>query len=274
VSGPPERIAPWRERLHEVIFEADTRPGRLFDLALFVAILLSVTAVVLESVESIRTTHGTLLRAFEWAFTVLFTAEYVLRLATVRRPLRYALSFFGVVDLLAVLPTYLGLFFVGAQSLLVIRVLRLLRIFRVLKLVQFITEANLLVRAMRASGRKIIVFLGAVVTLTLVLGTAMYLVEGPQHGFRNIPESVYWAIVTLTTVGYGDIAPETVPGRVLASLVMILGFAIIAVPTGIVTAEISRAVRKTEVTTQSCPECLKEGHDPDAVHCKYCGTAL
>lgn len=273
MSDRKERLRGWRHRLHEIIFEADTPGGRLFDFLLFVAILASVTAVVLESVAGIRSDHGPLLRRIEWAFTVLFTLEYMLRLFCVRRPIRYASSFFGVVDLLSVIPTYLSLLIAGANSLMVIRVIRMLRIFRVLKLVQFVGEANLLLAAIRASGRKIIVFLGAVMSLTLVLGTAMYLIEGEEHGFDNIPASVYWAIVTLTTVGYGDIAPGTVPGRILASLVMIMGFGIIAVPTGIVTAELANIGRKP-VSTQACLSCAKEGHDVDAKHCKYCGELL
>ena len=263
----------WRSRLHEIIFEADTPAGRAFDLVLLVAIVVSVVAVVLESVASVRVRWGLLLRSMEWVFTGLFTVEYVLRLSCVGRPLRYATSFFGLVDLLAIVPTYLSLLVAGTHSLLVIRVLRLLRIFRVLKLVQFVGEANLLLQAIRASGRKILVFLGAVLTLVLILGTAMYLIEGEKNGFTNIPDSVYWAIVTLTTVGYGDLAPRTVVGRLLASVVMILGYAIIAVPTGIVTAEMA-ATRWKTVSTQACPQCAAEGHAPDAKHCKHCGARL
>jgi voltage-gated potassium channel len=266
-------LSGWRFRLHEIIFEADTPAGKLFDVLLFWAILLSVTAVVLESVTEIRVRHGATLRLVEWVFTILFTIEYVLRLSCVGRPWRYATSFFGVIDFLAVIPTYLSFFFVGAAPLLVIRMLRLLRVFRVLKLVQFVGEANQLLAAFRASMRKVIVFLGTVLIMTLILGTAMYLIEGEENGFTNIPQSVYWAIVTMTTVGYGDIAPQTVPGRILASAVMILGFSIIAVPTGIVTAEIAGAMRK-QVSTQACPDCSGEGHAPDAKHCKFCGALL
>ncbi len=263
----------WRARWHEIIFEAETPAGKAFDLGLLLAILLSVSAVLLESVAGVRAIYGAELRAIEWFFTILFTVEYIARLTTVGRPMRYALSFFGVVDLLAIVPTYLSVMLPGAQSLIVIRALRLLRVFRVLKLVHFVGEARILRTALNASMRKIIVFLGAVLTLVLIIGAVMYLVEGPEHGFTNIPESIYWAIVTMTTVGYGDIAPGTVIGRVLASIVMIIGYGIIAVPTGIVTVEMATA-RKRPISTQVCPDCAGEGHDPDAVHCKYCGARL
>jgi voltage-gated potassium channel len=262
-----------RRRLHEVIFEADTPAGKAFDVALLLAIALSVGAVLLESVASIRQRFGPGLRAVEWTFTLLFTVEYILRLACVRRPLRYALSFFGLVDLLAILPTYLSLVITGSQSLLVIRALRLLRVFRVLKLAHFVGEARLLKAALQASSRKIIVFLGTVLTLVLIVGALMYLIEGEASGFTSIPQAIYWAIVTMTTVGYGDIAPQTVVGKLLASAVMILGYGIIAVPTGIVTVEMA-GLGKRPVSTQACHVCASEGHDPDARHCKYCGAAL
>jgi voltage-gated potassium channel len=262
-----------RRRLYEVIFEAETPSGKAFDVALLILIVLSVLAVMLESVNSVQVEYGGILRAFEWAVTVLFTIEYGLRLYCVGQPLRYARSFFGVVDLLAILPTYLSLFIVGAQSLLVIRGLRLLRVFRVLKLVHFVGEARMLHAAMRASARKIIVFLGFVLTSVVIVGSAMYLIEGEDSGFRNIPESIYWCIVTMTTVGYGDIAPQTPLGKLLASAVMIMGYGIIAVPTGIVTVEVAGASRK-QVSTRACPECAGEGHDPDAVFCKHCGAGL
>jgi len=263
----------WRHRLHEVIFEADTPAGKAFDLALLLAILLSIAAVILESVSALRAAYGPWLRGLEWLFTLLFTVEYGLRLLAVGRPARYALSFFGLVDLLAILPTYLSLVFAGAQSLIVIRALRLLRVFRVLKLVHFVGAERVLGAALRASLRKIIVFLGVVLTLVLILGSAMHLIEGEESGFTSIPQSMYWAIVTLTTVGYGDIAPQTLGGRLLASLVMLLGYGIIAVPTGIVTVELSR-VSRGQLTTQACPQCAAEGHDADARFCKYCGSAL
>lgn len=263
----------WRHRMHEVIFEADTPSGRAFDIALLLAIVLSVVAVLLESVASIRAQYGPLLRTIEWGFTILFTIEYILRLCSVGKPLRYAVSFFGIVDLLAIAPTYLSFFVVGGQSLLVIRALRLLRIFRVLKLAQFLGEAHLLYAAMRASSRKVVVFLGAVLTIVLIVGAAMYLIEGPERGFTSIPQAVYWAIVTMTTVGYGDVAPQTVPGKFLASVVMILGYGIIAVPTGIVSVEIAASLREA-THTQACTECGKEGHAIDARYCKYCSAAL
>jgi voltage-gated potassium channel len=260
-------------RLHEIVFEADTRPGRVFDLTLMWAIVLSVVVVSLDSVAAIRAEYGPWLWAAEWAFTILFTLEYVARLVAVRRPWRYALSFYGVVDLLATLPTYLSLVFAGAQSLLVIRALRLLRIFRVLKLRQYLSEARVLTTALRMSRRKIVVFLGSVLTVVVIVGALMYLIEGPENGFTSIPTSMYWAIVTMTTVGYGDIAPRTVPGQALASLLMILGYGVIAVPTGIVTVELAQASR-APVSTQACPNCSRDGHEHDAKFCKYCGSAL
>ena len=263
----------WRGRLHEIIFEADTPVGRAFDVLLLWCIVISVLAVLLESVESVHDRYATILRAAEWTFTILFTVEYALRLFSVGRPLRYAISFFGIVDLLAIVPTYLSLLLPGAQTLLVIRALRLLRVFRILKLVRFVEEARVLGQALRAGRHKITIFFGTVLTLVLILGTLMYLIEGEANGFDSIPRGIYWAIVTLTTVGYGDIAPTTVLGQMLASVVMILGYSIIAVPTGIVTAELSRATRG-RVSTQACPQCSAEGHDADAKHCKYCGARL
>jgi voltage-gated potassium channel len=265
--------APWRDKLHEIIFEAETPAGKAFDVALLLAIVLSVVAVLLESVAEIREQYGAVLRAVEWFFTILFTIEYVLRLICVGRPMRYAASFFGLVDFMAIVPTYLSVLLPGAQSLLVIRAIRLLRVFRVMKLVHFVGEASMLGAALRASTRKIVIFLITVLTLVLIVGALMYLIEGEEHGFSNIPASIYWAIVTMTTVGYGDIAPATVLGRFLASIVMIMGYGIIAVPTGIVTVELASA-RKRPLSTRACPECMGEGHDGDAVHCKHCGAAL
>ena len=261
--------------LFRVIFGHDTRGGRAFDVALLAAIALSVTAVMLESVPEVRRRHGRALVAAEWAFTALFTVEYVLRLLCVRRPRRYAFSFYGIVDVLAVVPTYAALFVAGAQELLVIRALRLLRVFRVLKMGEYLTEAGALSAALRRSRPKITVFLVTVLTLVLIVGALMHLVEGPENGFTSIPLSVYWAIVTLTTVGYGDIAPRTTAGRVLASAVMIIGYGIIAVPTGIVTAELVRGEREPSGGgSRTCPDCGATRHDPDAAHCKYCGAAL
>lgn len=264
----------WRRHLHEVIFEAETRAGKTFDIILLWCIILSVVVVVLESVAGVRARFGTWLVAAEWFFTILFTIEYILRLVSVTRPLRYAISFFGVVDLLAIIPTYMSLLLPGSQYLLVIRILRLLRVFRVLKLAEYLSEGQVIMRALGASRRKISVFLLAVLTLVVVIGSSMYVIEGEENGFVNIPVSIYWAIVTLTTVGYGDISPRTPLGQALASLVMILGYSIIAVPTGIVTAEFGRVARARIPTAQACPNCSAEGHDADAVHCKYCGAHL
>lgn len=268
-------ISNWRHRAHEIIFEADTPLGKTFDVVLLVMILASVAAVMLESVASIREHYGSELYIAEWVFTILFTIEYVLRLASVKKPLSYAKSMFGIVDLLAILPTYLSVLLPGAQSLLVIRSLRLLRVFRILKLGRYVDESHVLLTALRASRQKIIVFLTAVVTLVLLVGAAMYLIEGAESGFTSIPQSVYWAIVTMTTVGYGDIAPQSVVGKILASIVMILGYGIIAVPTGIVTAELTK-VKPTRdlMNTQCCPSCAAEGHDKNATFCKFCGHKL
>ncbi len=267
-------LAPWRRRMHEVIFEADTPAGKAFDVALLAIIVLSVIVVMLDSVREIREQHPTLLTAAEWTITILFTVEYVARLICVAQPWRYATSFFGLVDLLAVVPTYLSVFVPGAHSALVIRALRLIRIFRVFKLSRYLTEARTLLIALRETRVRITVFLVVVLTLLLIIGSAMYLIEGgPGTQFTSIPRSVYWAIVTMTTVGYGDIAPQTVLGQMLAAAVMILGYAIIIVPIGVFSAEIV-AARKREVSTQACPSCAAEGHDTDAVYCKYCGAKL
>jgi voltage-gated potassium channel len=266
-------FAPWRERLHEIIFEADTPLGKAFDVVLLLAIFLSILAVLLESVSEVRERYGPLLRATEWFFTILFSIEYVFRLISVRRPLRYATSFLGIVDLLSIVPTYLSLFVAGTQSLLVIRSLRLLRIFRVLKVARFLREVTALTTAIRNSRIKIVVFLMVVLTIVLIMGASMYVIEGEAGGFTSIPRGMYWAIVTVTTVGYGDIAPSSVLGQIVAAIAMVLGYSLIIIPTGIFSMELARAARKG-VTTQSCPECLREGHDQDAAHCKFCGTKL
>ena len=263
----------WRTVLHEVIFEADTPLGKGFDVLLIVSILASVIAVMLDSIGAVQSHYGSLLYGIEWLFTILFSVEYLLRLMCVGRPLKYAISFYGVVDLLAIIPTYVSLFLPGSQYLLVIRILRILRIFRILKLIPYLGEARLLMKALRASSHKITVFIYTVMTLVVIFGSLMYVIEGGANGFTSIPRSIYWAIVTLTTVGYGDISPQTVLGQTLASMVMILGYAIIAVPTGIVSVEMSRAFGRN-VSTQSCPECSAEGHDADARHCKFCGAVL
>ena len=275
--GVPAHEAPpaaWREQIRVVIFEADTPAGKAFDVALLIAILLSVLVVMLDSVPGIRARHGPALHVVEIFFTLLFSVEYGLRLVSAPNPGAYARSFFGIVDMLAILPTYLAFLVPGAESMLVIRGLRLLRIFRVFKLGRFLGEASILSMALRSSRHKVTVFLGTVLILVTILGSAMYLIEGEEHGFTSIPISVYWAIVTMTTVGFGDIVPQTVPGRVLASLVMILGYSIIAVPTGIVTAEIVETAAGRRITTRLCPSCMSEGHLPDARFCKDCGAAL
>ena len=262
----------WRNELHTIIYEADTRAGKLFDVVLLLSIALSVTAVALESVRSIDAQYGDELRAIEWFFTILFTVEYILRLVSVHRPTQYARSFFGVIDLLAIFPTYFALLIPGAQTLLVIRVLRMLRVFRVFKMGSYLTEAEVLRAALWASRRKIAVFLAAVLSSVVIIGALIYVIEGEESGFTSIPVGVYWAIVTLSTVGYGDIAPVTVVGQILAGIVMLLGFGIIAVPTGIVSLELSRPQNST--SGQACPSCSREGHDFDADFCKFCGTKL
>ena len=261
-----------RERLYVVIFEADTRAGKAFDVGLILVILASVGTVMAESVAAIRLEHGPLLRQLEWGFTGVFTVEYLLRLWCARRPARYARSFFGVIDLLAILPTYTALLLPGAQYVTVIRVLRILRAFRVLKLAHHVAEADVLRRALVASRRKITVFLFAVFSAVVVLGSLMYLVEGAEHGFTSIPRAVYWAVVTLTTVGYGDISPQTPLGQALASLIMVLGYGIIAVPTGIVTVELASAARERD--GRRCPSCAAPDHARDALYCRRCGTGL
>ncbi len=260
-----------RHRLHEIIFEADTPAGKLFDVVLICSILISVIVVMLDSVAALELRYGRFFLTLEWFFTLLFTIEYVLRLSCIGRPLKYAASFYGIVDLLSILPSYLSLLVSGGKYLLVIRILRLLRVFRVLKLVQYVGESRYLQQALWASRRKIVVFLLSVFLLMVIFGSVMYIVEGPEYGFTSIPRSIYWAIVTMTTVGYGDISPQTNVGQAIASLMMILGYGIIAIPTGIVTSEL--AFTKA-MTTQVCPECGREGHDINAKHCKYCGAEL
>jgi len=264
----------WRFKIHEIIFESDTSAGRAFDSILLSAILLSVFTVVLDSVAGFRSVYGPVLTYFEWFFTILFTLEFAARIITIGKPLKYIFSFFGLVDIFSILPTYLSLFIPGSQFLIVIRALRLLRIFRIFKLTKYLGESEVLLSAMRASKYKITVFLGTVGTLVVIMGTLMYIIEGEQNGFTSIPKSIYWAIVTLTTVGYGDLAPKTVAGQALASIIMIMGYGIIAVPTGIVTAELAGMKQIKGFSSQSCPECSRQGHDPDAAHCKFCGGKL
>jgi voltage-gated potassium channel len=258
-----------KQRLYIIIFEADTPAGKLFDVLLFVAILASVTLTMLQSVGPIRENHGSVLFALNMMFTVIFTIEYGLRLWCAKQTLRYARSFFGVVDLLAILPSYIGLLFQGARFLDVVKVLRMLRIFRVLKMTQYVGDADLLMNALASSRRKIGIFLVAVMTIVVIVGSLMYVIEGEAHGFSSIPRSVYWAIVTLTTVGYGDISPQTNLGQSLAAFIMIMGYSIIAVPTGIITAELGQ-----QRNSKICPSCGLRKHDADAQFCKQCGAQL
>ncbi len=269
-------LSGWRLRWYTIIFEADTVAGRRFDQALILAIVLSVAVVMADSVAALRGSYGAWFDALEWFFTLLFTAEYLARLGCVRHPLRYATSFFGLIDLLALLPTYLALFFPELYALVDVRVLRLLRIFRVFKLTAYVVEYQGLALALAASRRKIMVFLSAVLMLVLILGTLMYVIEGPAHGFTSIPTSVYWAITTVTTVGFGDITPKTDLGRLISSFMMLLGWGTLAVPTGIVTAEMAaqRARAMAPPTTRTCHECLREGHLPEAHFCFGCGAPL
>lgn len=271
--GRPD--AGWRLRLYTIIFEADTRAGRSFDIVLIWAILVSVAVVVLDSVAALHARFGPGLQVLEWSFTVLFSAEYLARLACVRRPWRYARSVFGIIDLLAVLPTWLALLAPELHALIDVRILRLLRIFRVLKMGEYVAEYRALGAALRASRRKILVFLSFVLMAVLVMGTLMYVVEGSQNGFTSIPIGIYWAITTMTTVGFGDITPKTDLGRTIASLMMLLGWGILAVPTGIVSAEFTaQRFRRAEPTTRTCPECLSEGHESTARFCRDCGAKL
>lgn len=268
-----------KDYLHEVIFEAETPEGKAFDVILLVSILLSVLVVFLESVSSYREQYGEWFYALEWFFTILFTVEYIIRIWAVDKPYKYATSFFGVIDLASVIPTYLSFFVGGLQGLLVIRVLRLLRVFRIFKLGHFMNQGTFIINALRQSRTKILLFLYFVLMVVIIVGTLLYLVEADQDsGFTSIPRSIYWAIVTLTTVGYGDIAPQTELGQILAAIVMLMGYAIIAVPTGIVSSEMSRGLHArtnpSNHNTRHCPSCSKEGHDPEAKYCKYCGGSL
>ncbi|WP_421762748.1 ion transporter [Ekhidna sp.] len=266
-----------RQKLFVVVFGTETRTGKLFDIILLWAILLSVLSVMLESVKEIREAYDSLFFISEWFFTILFTIEYLLRIFITAEPKKYAFSFFGIVDLLATLPTYLTLFMAGGSYLVVIRSLRLLRIFRILKLGRYLREASVLSNALAASRYKIFVFLGAVFTLAMIMGTLMYMIEGGESGFTSIPRSIYWAIVTITTVGYGDIAPQTITGQAFASVLMLMGYAIIAVPTGIVTTEIAQAEKNqknAESSKRQCAACGKKGHDKEAIFCSNCSAKL
>lgn len=264
----------WKDKWYEIVFEADTPAGKAFDISLLILIVLSTIIIMAESVPSMSAAyrHGFII--IEWVFTGLFTLEYLLRTITARNRTRYMLSAFGLIDLLSILPTYLAIFVSGAQVFLVIRVLRLFRVFRILKLAHMLGAGYTLRTALLASRHKIMVFLFAVVLIVILSGALMYVVEGAGHGFSSIPRSVYWAIVTLTTVGYGDIAPQTFFGQLIASMIMILGYGILAVPTGIVSAEMIAIKGKEKISTQMCPNCMRDGHDSDAVYCKYCSARL
>lgn len=278
----------WKTKLHEIIYEADTPVGKLFDIVLLIAILASIVLVMLESVNSFDEKYHVFLNISEWIITILFTIEYILRIVTVKKPLKYITSFYGVIDLLSTIPKYLSLVFVGTHALVALRALRLLRVFRILKLARYLGASNQLTSAIKASRAKIAVFLFAVVIAAIIFGTIMYLVEGEENGFTNIPKSVYWCIVTLTTVGFGDIAPQTPLGQFIASLIMILGYGIIAVPTGIVSAEYTKAsdtkgkisdeeheqLKTVSLNTQSCVNCLAENHQDSAEFCHKCGCKL
>src|SRR5688572_25127576 len=264
----------WRSRLHETIYESNTTAGKIFDVSLLVLILLSIVIVMLDSVDAYHDKYGDLFYVFEWIFTALFTLEYILRLICIRQPLKYVFSFLGMIDLLAIIPSYLSILFAGAQSLLVLRALRLLRIFRIFKLTHFVSEMRFLRTAIYNSLRKISIFILFVITVVVIMGSIMYLIEDPENGFTSIPQCIYWAIVTITTVGYGDISPVTPFGKFMASIIMLLGYGIIAVPTGIVTTEMALAVRSRKHGHEACPGCGREGHEHDAEFCKFCGGKL
>ncbi len=264
----------WRSRLHNTIYESNTVAGKAFDVALLLLIISSIAVVMLDSIKSYHQQYGRIFYWMEWTFTGLFTLEYILRLISIKKPLRYVFSFLGLIDLLAIIPSYLSIFFVGAQSLLVLRALRLLRVFRIFKLTHFLTEIEFLKIALTTSLKKIAIFMLVVLSLVIILGSVMYLVEDGENGFISIPDSIYWAIVTITTVGYGDIAPVTPTGKFIASVMMFIGYGIIAVPTGIITTEMASAARRRKHGHETCPGCGREGHDKDAEYCKFCGTLL
>ena len=264
----------WREQLHEVIYESNTKAGKLFDVSLLFLIFASILVVMMDSIEDLHRRYGTVFNTLEWAITFFFTIEYILRLISIRKPLKYVFSFLGIIDLLAIVPSYLSVFYTGAQALLVFRSLRLLRVFRIFKLTHFLSEMQFLGAALRGSLKKISIFMFIVLFLVIILGSLMYLVEGRKNGFTSIPDSIYWAIVTITTVGYGDISPATPMGKFIASVIMLIGYAIIAVPTGIITTEIAMAVKTKKELNEACPSCGKQGHDWNARFCKYCGASL
>ncbi len=264
----------WKDRLHDVIYEADTPTGKIFDLILLVLIVLSIIFVMIESVKGLPDHIYTLLYYAEWVITIFFTFEYIARIISIKRPSTYIFSFYGMIDLLSTLPLYLSFFITGTSALLAVRALRLLRVFRILKISRYIGESNKLVKAIKDSRAKILVFLFAVLVLCIIMGTVMYLIEGERSGFKSIPISVYWCIVTLTTVGYGDIAPVTPLGQFLAAIIMIMGYGIIAVPTGIVSAEYTQQTRKIHLNTQVCSNCNEDKHSDSAKFCHKCGEDL
>lgn len=263
----------WKKKWYRIIFEHDTKPGRLFDEALLVLILLSVLVVFADSMPRFSEQYGFVLLSLEWLFTLLFTVEYIIRIIVSPRKKKYIFSFYGLIDLISIIPTYLSLILVGSQFLIIIRILRLLRVFRILKLVRFTSASLYLLHALRHSREKIIVFFGSVLILVTIIGTIMYLIEGPESGFNSIPTGIYWAIVTITTVGYGDISPVTAFGQFIASLLMLVGYAIIAVPTGIITSEMTRSQHE-QTTAKKCGSCGKANHDKDAAYCSVCGSVL
>jgi voltage-gated potassium channel len=271
----PERDN-WRKKLYQIIFYTDTSMGKIFDIILLIIIILSILAVMMESVSEISYRYGIQLRTIEWVFTILFTIEYILRIISSPKPLKYIFSFLGIIDFLAITPTFMALFFKGSQALIVIRSIRLIRIFRIFKLARYLSEARIIVRALKYSMPKITVFLVAVLSMVIILGAMMYLFEGNQNsGFSSIPKSVYWAIVTLTTVGYGDITPQTFMGQIISSIIMILGYGMIAVPTGIVSGEFIQATRKSQDRVYiMCPSCGETQHEPTANYCKQCGSPI
>ena len=270
----PIKKSKYRAKLHEIIYEADTPVGKIFDIILLVLILLSVIFVMMESVSWIDAEYHKMLYIGEWVITIFFTLEYIARVITVKKPAKYIFSFYGIIDLLSTIPLYLSFIFVGSNYLLTVRALRLLRIFRILKLTRYVGESNKLSRALLHSRAKIFIFLFAVVIISIIAGTLMYLIEGAESGFTSIPRSVYWAIVTLTTVGYGDISPETPLGQLIASVIMIMGYGIIAVPTGIVSAEYARSQPEIHVNTQCCRNCGNEEHRDNSEFCNKCGSEL
>jgi voltage-gated potassium channel len=264
----------WRSKVFKIIYHADTPAGKWFDILLIIFIVLSVLTIILDSVIELHIAYGQIFFVLEWFFTIIFTLEYILRLISIKSPIRYVFSFFGIVDILSILPTYLSLFFVGAQQLLVIRILRILRVFRILKLVQYTHQAQILTNAIKNSRHKILVFFFFIATVLVIFGSLMYLIEGAENGFTSIPHGIYWAVVTLTTVGYGDIAPHTVLGRFVASFIMLTGYSIIAVPTGIFAAELNKESKRNRKLSRLCQTCNLRGHTKSAIYCRRCGEEL